>query len=132
DGTRRVVPQEPNGGFALDPTTIAILRRPWLRWQRADHRTAASITARSVERRLDSATDEDVLEELAGPPPGTAVDVPRYSIVEDETRVLEDRGIQVLRVVDDDEHPGIAWQLRSRVVEHAAHRVDVGVQRGLA
>src|SRR5436190_21004038 len=50
------------------------------------------------------AGDEDVLEELARAPAGPPVDVTAQALLESEPGTIEDGGIEIAPVVDDDRH----------------------------
>src|SRR6266568_2481528 len=95
---------------------------------------AASIIGRSIWAcwPLCGAAEQDVLEELARSSSCAAVDVSGYAFFQDEPGALQDGGVEILRVVHDDQHPGIAWELRDGVAEHFAHRVGIGIERGTA
>ena len=92
---------------------------------RVDHYDAST----GLALPLCGAAEQDVLEELTRSPPGAPVHVSGDPSFEKETRVLENRGIEVVRIVHDDKHPRVPRKLRCRVVEHLAHRVDISAQR---
>src|SRR5262245_31898068 len=79
----------------------------------------------------DYAAEQDVLEELARAAARPAVHVARNSSLEAQAGVVEDRRVQVLRVVHDDQHAPLWCELRSGGGEHLAHRLGVRVERAL-
>src|SRR5712691_9424135 len=96
---------------------------------------AASITYQLLHWALPplcSAAEQNVLEKLARSPPCSSIDVSGDSFFKKEARVLENCGVKTLRIIHDDEHPSIARELRSGVVKHLAHCVNIGVQRSPA
>ena len=78
---------------------------------------AASIIGRSIGAcwPLCGAAEQDVLEELARSSSCAAVDVSGYAFFQDEPGVLQDGGVEILRVVHDDQHaPRVLGQRRDR------------------
>src|SRR5438105_6704249 len=66
-------------------------------------------------RYLTHSRDEDVLEELARAPAGTAVDVPAKPFLEIQAGARQDLRIEVAPVVHDDQHRRAAPQRLLRV-----------------
>src|SRR5205814_6269244 len=98
--------------------------------RRTPTRGSHSSTDRLLEcGALPSTTDENVFEELTGAPARAPVYVPSDAVFEDQARVVENCRIEVVGIVDDDQHRATGIHLAPRVLERAAHRLDVVADR---
>ena len=68
---------------------------------------------------------EHALEELPCAAAGAPIDVAGETLLELEAGSLDDRRVEIKRVVDDDHDRGSVCELASRVREHCDHRVAV-------
>src|SRR5437667_12118563 len=71
---------------------------------------------------------ENLLAELPSPSTGPTVHVPRETLFEAQLRTRKDLGVELLRIVHDDDHGGSRPQLKRRVPKDANHGVHVGAQ----
>src|SRR5206468_13111440 len=90
---------------------------------------AATVRVNVCRVCAGSARDQHVFEELAGAPPGAAVDVAPQALLEAEACTLEDLGIEVATVVYDDDERRLARKGLFGVQERGDDAVAIGGER---
>jgi hypothetical protein len=120
--------QQPTGGyaFASDPLQLSPgngVSDPFLHEL---GNQGAHLSPRLRVHVLPRRADEDVLEKLARAPSGPAVDMASESLLEGHSRSLEDLGVQVLRVIHNDDDGCPRRELPVRVSEDGDHVFDIG------
>src|SRR2546425_3593161 len=76
------------------------------------------------------ARDQDVFEELAGPPAGAPVDVPAQALLEAQARPVEDLRVEVAAVADDDHDRRAGTERLARTREYRRDPFAVRLDRG--